>query len=80
MIDEKKLNNDEYVNHPAHYRKESGIEVIDVIYAWNLDFALGNALKYIARCGIKNADTEIQDIEKAIWYLNFKLKNLKNLK
>jgi len=68
---------DEKIDHPKHYRKESGIEVIDAIYAWNLDFALGNAIKYIARCGLKGDNTSEEDLKKAIWYLNFKLKNLK---
>jgi len=38
----------ENVDHPSHYLKDSGHEVIDVIEAWNLNFNLGNAVKYIA--------------------------------
>ena len=44
------------INHPDHYLKESGFEVIDVIEAWNLDFSLGNAVKYIARAGLKDPE------------------------
>lgn len=56
----------EKVDHPPHYN-QGEIEVIDAIEDWNLDFHLGNAVKYIARAGHKgDAKT---DIEKAIWYL-----------
>ena len=57
------------VNHPIHYTFGT-IEVIDAIEDWNLNFHLSNAIKYIARAGKKNPDKEIEDIEKAIWYLN----------
>jgi hypothetical protein len=55
------------VNHPDHYNKGT-IEVIDAIEDWDLDFRLGNAVKYIARAGHKN-DKVKQDLEKAIWYI-----------
>ena len=55
------------VDHPAHYNRGS-IEAIDVIEDWRLNFSLGSALKYICRLGAK--DDEIQELEKAIWYLN----------
>lgn len=58
----------EAVNHPAYY-KTGGIEAIDVIEAWNLDFCLGNTVKYIARCGRKS-DKVLEDLKKAAWYLN----------
>jgi len=69
MTDTKKVADKiaEMVDHPNHYRKSSGIEVIDVIETWNLDFSLGNALKYIARAGLK--EDRDQDLDKAIWYL-----------
>ena len=57
------------VDHPGHYMKDSGFEVIDVIDAWNLDFSLGNAIKYIARSGRKNPEKEKEDLEKACWYI-----------
>ena len=59
----------EYVHHPNHYHKESGIEVIDAIDAWSLDFCLGNAVKYISRSGHKDGDKTEQDLQKAIWYI-----------
>lgn len=55
------------VNHPAHYC-DGGIETIDFIEAKKLDYHLGNAVKYISRAG-KKLDA-VEDIEKAIWYLN----------
>lgn len=56
----------EMVNHPSHYQGNK-FEVIDIIEDYNLDFCLGNAVKYILRAGKK--DDIIQDINKAIWYL-----------
>lgn len=55
------------VDNPSHYTEGRKYEPIDVIEDWQLDFHLGNALKYIARAGRK--DSMKQDIEKAIWYL-----------
>lgn len=58
------------INHPNHYN--TGIyEVIDVIEDWKLNFNLGNAVKYIARC--EHKDHKKTDIKKAIWYLNREL-------
>jgi len=64
------------VNHPPHY-KAGGIEVIDVIEAKELGYHLGNTVKYILRAGRKDKATELQDLEKAQWYLNRKIANLK---
>lgn len=61
----------EKVNHPEHYR-EGGMEVIDVINAFKHvrnSFALGNAVKYILRAGKKDESTYVEDLEKAVWYL-----------
>ena len=58
----------ESVDHPQHYNP--GIfEVINVIEAWDLDFHLGNAVKYIARAGKKDPDKTTEDLQKAIWYI-----------
>ena len=56
------------VNHPSHYAEGRRYEPIDVIEDWELDFHLGNAVKYISRAGRKGDARE--DIEKAVWYLN----------
>lgn len=67
----------EKVNHPAHYgTKEDPYEAIKVIEAWDLDFHLGNVIKYIARAGKKG--NELEDLEKAVWYLNRRIKRLKS--
>jgi hypothetical protein len=69
----------EYVNHPKHYGGlENTYEVIKVIEALEMDFHLGNTFKYIARAGKKGSDKEIQDLEKALWYLQRKIDLLKN--
>lgn len=63
-------NNYEYVNHPSHYGGENNTyECIKVIDAWNLNFCLGTAVRYICRAGQKPDNPDIQDLEKAIWYL-----------
>jgi len=66
------------VDHPKHYRSESGIEAIDVIEAWELNFNLGNTVKYISRNGIKDPARQIEDLEKARWYLDREIQNLKS--
>ncbi len=68
------------VNHPSHYRSSSGHEAIDVIEAWELGFSLGNAVKYISRAGKKSPDKEIEDLEKAAWYINRRIQQLKGAK
>lgn len=55
------------VNHPAHY-KTGGIETIDFIEAKNLNYHLGNVVKYITRADSKGNRKE--DLLKAQWYLN----------
>ncbi len=54
------------VNHPKHYQG-ARLEVIDIIEDFQLNFCLGNAIKYILRSGKKGNKTE--DLRKAIWYL-----------
>ena len=80
--DNKKENK---VEHPSHYtwlKDKWGIEVIDITR--HLDFDKGNAVKYSLRSGYKEEQgytakqKEIEDIKKAIWYLNDKLKMLEN--
>lgn len=63
------------MNHPNHYN-QGKFEVIDVIADWKLDFCLGNAVKYIARAGHKDKAKTAEDLEKAIWYLQYYVDNL----
>jgi hypothetical protein len=58
--------NVDLVNNPPHYRV-GGIETIDFIEAKNLNYNLGNAVKYITRADHK--DNRVQDLEKARWYI-----------
>lgn len=67
------------VNHPNHYGGEDNTyEAIKVIEAWDLDFHIGNTVKYISRAGKKGTDQELQDLKKALWYLERKIKNLED--
>ena len=67
------LTTSDNVNHPKHYKSESGLETIDVIEAFTSDLKgieatdTGNILKYICRWKHKNG---LEDLKKAQWYLN----------
>lgn len=58
----------EKIEHPDHYQSSS-IEAIEVIEAFNLNFSLGSAVKYILRAGKKPNEGRKDDLKKAIWYL-----------
>lgn len=63
------------VNHPKHYTSDpSGIECIEVTRHRN--FNIGNAIKYLWRNGLKDSDAQIQDLEKAIWYIQDEINRL----
>lgn len=64
------------INHPPHYGGDTPYEVIKVIHAWELNhnFNLGNAIKYIARAGKKDPNTYLEDLEKAMFYLAYEVK------
>lgn len=75
------------VQHPSHYtwlKELCDIEVIDITR--HLDFDLGNAVKYILRAGRKseegysNIDKTIEDLQKAIFYLNDEIELIKKTK
>ena len=69
----------EAVDHPSHYtymKDKTGIEPIDICE--NLNFNLGNVIKYVLRAGYK--DDIIQDLSKAAWYLDREIKRLQNEK
>ena len=70
------------VNQPAHYRQHpSGVECIEITR--HMNFNLGNATKYIWRAGLKadlNEDIrakEIEDLEKAVFYIRDEISRLK---
>ena len=58
----------EKINQPEHYSGDS-MKAIDVIEAYDLNFSLGSAIKYILRAGSKPNETLQEDLSKAIWYL-----------
>lgn len=69
------------VNGPSHYGGvENPYEVIKVCEAWGLenDAYLFNVVKYVARAGKKDPNKLLEDLEKAQFYLNRKIQNLKN--
>ena len=64
------------VNHPSHYT-DGKIEVIEFIEDKKLNYHRGNSIKYICRAGKKDPQKEIEDLQKAIWYINREIRNLK---
>lgn len=60
---------------PKHYTA-TAIQPIDAIEAWNLGFCLGNAVKYISRAGKKSQSSHIEDLRKAVWYIEREIKRL----
>lgn len=71
------------VNHPNHYGGENNVyEVIKVCEAWDLDkdAYLFNVVKYVARAGKKDINKEIEDLSKAAFYLDRRIKLLKENK
>lgn len=74
-------NKKEMVNHPDHYHPGT-YEAINVIEAWDLNFNLGSAIKYISRCGLKpdaelsKKEKTLEDLRKAAWYVNREIERL----
>ena len=62
------------VDHPTHYNY--GIEAIDIIESWALNFNLGNVIKYTLRAPYKN-DT-LEDLTKARWYIDREINRIKS--
>ena len=60
---------------PDYYNPYSAYEPRKVIKAWGLDWNLGNALKYIARCGKKSNNSKLIDLEKAMTYIGFEIED-----
>jgi hypothetical protein len=69
------------VNHPVHYTTDpSGVECIEITRHRN--FNIGNAFKYLWRAGLKDEDKHIQDLRKAMFYIQDEINRLegKNVK
>lgn len=74
-------NDVERVDHPDYYNQHpSGVECIDIIRHYCFD--IGNAIKYLWRAGLKveegltDKQKEIEDLRKAIWYIQDRIKQL----
>lgn len=66
------------VEHPNHYHgADNPYEAIKVIEAWDLNFRLGNTVKYISRAGRKDPNKTVEDLEKALWYLQREIERIK---
>lgn len=69
----------EMINNPSHYGgKDNVYEVIKIIEHYNLDFHIGNLVKYVIRAGKKDPAKELEDLKKARFYLDRKIQNLEN--
>ena len=62
----------EMIDHPSHYNM--GIEAIDYIESHNMNFNIGNVIKYVTRAKHKN--NELEDLKKSLWYLQREITNL----
>jgi len=67
----------EKIDHPKHYNKGK-IEVIDAIVDWDLNFCVGNVVKYVARH--KHKKNSLGDLKKARWYLDYEIRKLEKEK
>ena len=63
------------ISAPEHYTY-ADIEPKDAIRGWNLNFNLGNVVKYIVRAGRKDGNTILDDLRKARQYLDFEIEFL----
>ena len=63
------------VTKPQHYAA-SKIEVIEAIEAWGVGYCLGNVIKYVARAGKKDPAKHLEDLRKALWYLQREIQTL----
>ena len=76
MPEFKKVSRSEKLTKKDRYASsDNKMQAIDVINAYNLNFNLGNIVKYILRLGKK--DDEILELEKARDYINFEIDRIK---
>lgn len=65
------------ITKPAHYAEGRRFEPIDVIEDWKLCHHKASAVAYISRAGRKEGEPEEKELEKAIWYLQRRVKFLR---
>ena len=63
------------INSPAHYTSYP-VEVIELTE--HMNFCRGNAVKYISRAGLKDPAKEVEDLHKAVWYLEREITRLES--
>lgn len=73
------MSDEDKINWPKHYN-HGKIQPIEVIEDWGLGFHLGNCVKYVARAGKKGGAPELEDLEKARWYINRRIEQLEGKK
>lgn len=68
------------ITHPSYYSQGRAFEPVNVIKDWELNFNLGNVVKYVARAGRKIGEEQsaLTDLLKARSYLDFEIKHLQN--
>lgn len=69
---------DDIIKNPSHYTY-GNIECIDYIIDKELDFCLGNVVKYVTRAGHKDGNSKRQDLLKARQYLDFELEKVRGV-
>lgn len=72
-----KASDSSLVNRPPHYTQYKGLEVIDLVE--QMPFNRGNAVKYICRAGFKDPNKEVEDLQKARWYIEREISRLESL-
>lgn len=80
-MQEEKLNKPDTADEiacPSHYCEGRKYEPKDVIRDWDLNFNLGNVVKYVSRHGRKSGESSIKDLQKARQYLDFEIEALKS--
>jgi len=66
------------VNHPPHYTSDpSGVECIQITEHRN--FCIGNAIKYLWRNGLKEGESDVKDLKKAVWYINREIERIERI-
>lgn len=69
---------EDLVSNPSHYNSDpSGVKCIEITRHRNNN--IGNVIKYVWRNGLKDGNSDIQDLEKAAWYLNDEIQRLKGI-
>jgi len=67
------------INHPDYY-KRNGLEAIDIIEEYNLNFSEGSIVKYLWRMGLKDGEVLEKDQKKALWYFDRESQRIAKIK